>query len=98
MSASRRALIVLALCFAGFTVHSGGFAAHGQNGFMVFWKTLWPEAERRGITRASFEAAFTGLTPDPNVLAAMRREPEYGKPMGAYLAGLVSPARISMGQ
>jgi peptidoglycan lytic transglycosylase B len=98
MSASRRALIVLALCFAGFTVHSGGFAAHGQNGFMAFLETLWPEAERRGITRASFEAAFTGLTPDPNVLAAMRREPEYGKPMGAYLAGLVSPARISMGQ
>jgi membrane-bound lytic murein transglycosylase B len=101
MRASGRALIVLALCFMGSAALGfGGVAAFGQSGgaFAAFLDALWPDAEHRGVTRATFDAAFTGLTPDPNVLAAMRREPEYGKPMSAYLAGLVSPARIGMGR
>ena len=101
MSASRRALILVVPCLIGSAaLFFDGSAAHGQNeaSFAVFLEALWPEAARKGITEATFDAAFGGLTPDPNVLAAMRREPEYGKPMGAYLAGLVSPARIGMGQ
>ena len=101
MRASRLALTILALCFIGFVaLFSGGFAALGQTAasFAAFLDALWPEAAHEGITRPTFDVAFAGLTPDPNVLAAMRREPEYGKPMGAYLAGLVSPARIGMGQ
>jgi membrane-bound lytic murein transglycosylase B len=101
MSASRRALIVLVPCLIGLAaLFSGGFTAHGQNdiSFAAFLEALRHEAAHKGITRATFDAAFAGLTPDPNVLAAMRREPEYGKPMGAYLAGLVSSARIGIGQ
>src|SRR6516225_7184866 len=101
MRASRRALTALALgCIGSATLDFGGFTAFGQSGesFAAFLEALWPEAAHKGITRATFDAAFAGLTPDPNVLAAMRREPEYGKPMGAYLGGLVSPARIGMGQ
>ena len=101
MRASRRARIVLALCFTGFAAFCvSGFAALGQTAapFAPFLEALWPQAAHKGITRATFDAAFAGLTPDPNVLTAMRREPEYGKPIGAYLAGLVSPARIGMGQ
>ena len=101
MRASRLALIAVAVCLTGFAaLHVNGFAALGQNAasFSAFLDALWPEAAHKGITRATFDVAFAGLTPDPNVLAAMRREPEYGKPMGAYLGGLVSPARIGMGQ
>jgi membrane-bound lytic murein transglycosylase B len=101
MSASRRALIVLAPCLIGSAgLFLGGSAALGQNdaSFDAFLQALWLEAAHKGITRATFDTAFAGLTPDPNVLAAMRREPEYGKPMGAYLAGLVSPSRIGIGQ
>jgi membrane-bound lytic murein transglycosylase B len=101
MRASRRVLMALALGFTGFAAFQvSGSAALGQTAasFSAFLDALWPEAAHRGITRATFDTAFAGLTPDPNVLAAMRREPEYGKPMGAYLAGLVSPARIGMGQ
>src|SRR6478672_10263588 len=89
MRASRLALTILALCFIGFVaLFSGGFAALGQTAasFAAFWDALWPEAAHECITRPTFDVAFAGLTPDPNVLAAMRREPEYGKPMGAYLA------------
>jgi membrane-bound lytic murein transglycosylase B len=73
--------------------------ARGQaNGsFRTFVAQLWLQAEARGVTRATFDAAFANVAPDPRVLAATRRQPEYGKPFGAYLAGFVSPARITAG-
>jgi peptidoglycan lytic transglycosylase B len=92
MSAWRAALAVLVLSFGCSAVRGESAAS-----FEAFLQALWPEAAHRGITRATFDTAFAGLTPDPNVLAAMRHEPEYGKPMGAYIAGLVSPGRVGMG-
>jgi peptidoglycan lytic transglycosylase B len=92
MAIVRRVLLALTLVFAS-------AAAHCQTGnsFAVFLAALWPDAAKMGITRTTFDAAFAGIMPDPAVLAAMRREPEYGKPFGAYLAGLVSPSRIAAG-
>ena len=69
-----------------------------SSSFAAFLETLWAEAAARGITRATFDTAFAGLTPDPGVLGAVRRQPEYGKPYAAYLSGLVSPSRIAAGQ
>jgi membrane-bound lytic murein transglycosylase B len=73
--------------------------AHGESGtsLATFLAGLWPDAARNGVTRATFDSAFVGVTPDPAVLAAMRREPEYGKALADYLASLVSPARIATG-
>ncbi len=67
------------------------------DGFVTFLGALWPEAAAQGISRATFDAAFAGLTPDPRVLAAMQRAPEYGKPFGAYVESIVSPSRIGVG-
>ena len=88
----RRALL-------GFVLLLASAAANGETGnaFAAFLAALWPDAATKGITRATFDAAFAGLTPDPAVLAAMRREPEYGKPFGAYVASLASPSRIAHG-
>ncbi len=66
--------------------------------FTAFLAALWPDASARGITRTTFDAALAGMRPDPKVLAAMRREPEYGKPLAPYLAALVSPARLAKGR
>jgi membrane-bound lytic murein transglycosylase B len=66
--------------------------------FDHFLIRLRADAAARGVMAATFAAALGGVTPDPAVLAAMRREPEYGKPMPAYLASLVSPTRIAAGQ
>jgi len=76
-----------------------GTCAHGESGpsFATFLAGLWPDAARDGITRQTFDTAFAGVTPDPAVLAAMRREPEYGKAFADYLASLVSPSRINVG-
>jgi membrane-bound lytic murein transglycosylase B len=78
---------------------TAGAAAHGETdaSLTAFLEALWPDAAREGIARATFETAFAGMTADPGVLAAMRREPEYGKPFGAYVASLASPQRIATG-
>jgi membrane-bound lytic murein transglycosylase B len=65
--------------------------------FGAFLGTLWQEAAAQGISRATFDAAFAGVTPDPRVLAAMQRAPEYGKPFGAYVESIVSQSRIGTG-
>jgi membrane-bound lytic murein transglycosylase B len=88
----RRALLVLALLFA-----SPSAECEPDNSFNAFLTTLWPDAEKAGITRATFDLALSGLTPDAGVIAARRRQPEYGKPFGAYLASLVSPSRVATG-
>jgi lytic murein transglycosylase len=36
----------------------------GADGFRGFVEALWPEAEAMGIQRATFDAAFKGVTPD----------------------------------
>jgi membrane-bound lytic murein transglycosylase B len=88
-----RVLPVLAFLLAG-----GPALSASTESFATFLSALRADAGTRGISSATFDAAFAGVTPDPAVIAAMRAEPEYGKPMGAYLASLVSPARIATGQ
>jgi membrane-bound lytic murein transglycosylase B len=66
--------------------------------FDAFLAALNSDAAARGVTRATFDAGMTGVTPDPAVLASMRHEPEYGKPLATYLAGLVSSGRTLAGQ
>jgi lytic murein transglycosylase len=83
----------------GFVLLLASAAANGETGnaFAAFLAALWPDAATKGITRTTFDAAFAGMAADPAVLAAMHREPEYGKPFGAYVASLASPSRIAMG-
>jgi lytic murein transglycosylase len=76
-------------------VHS---AALAQDTFDAFVKQAWPDAQAQGITRATFDTAMRGVTPDQRVVAATQRQPEYGKPVGDYVNGIVSPGRIGRGQ
>jgi len=90
---SRRELPVLA-ALIGYALPGAALAEN----FDAFLAALRADASRQGITAPTFDAAFAGVTPDPRVIGAMRGEPEYGKPMGAYLASLVSPDRVTIGQ
>lgn len=65
--------------------------------FAAFVKELWPDAQAKGISRATFDSAMAGLTPDPRVIAATKRQPEYGKPVGDYINALTSQRRIATG-
>lgn len=89
----------LVLVQGSFTLPGGAQEAPPADppGFDAFLRDLWPDAEARGITRATFDAAFAGATPDPRVMALTRKQPEYGKPVGSYIDALVSKARIEAG-
>lgn len=73
-------------------------AARAQDTFDTLQRELWPLAREKGVTRATFDLAFRGLTPDSRVIAVTKREPEYGKPVGDYVEGMASKTRIENGQ
>ena len=56
------------------------------------------EALNAGIQAAVFDAAFTGVSPDPAVIKADRSQPEFSRPVWEYLDGAVSAIRVRRGQ
>lgn len=66
--------------------------------FAQFVAGLRSEAEARGVSRATFDAAFAGVKPDPAILARTKRQGEFGRPVWDYLVGAVSPGRVARGQ
>lgn len=73
-------------------------APSGAGDFRAFVEELWPAAQARKVSRATFDAAFRGVTPDPAVLARLRRQGEFGRAVWEYLTGAVSPGRIARGR
>jgi membrane-bound lytic murein transglycosylase B len=59
---------------------------------------LWPQAERRGVTRANFEHYTAGLTPDLSIMDLLDSQPEFNKSTWDYLDLLVSDDRIARGR
>jgi lytic murein transglycosylase len=59
---------------------------------------LWPDAARRGITRANFERFTAGLTPDLSIMDKLDAQPEFTKAPWDYLDLLVSDDRIAQGR
>ncbi|AWN54796.1 lytic murein transglycosylase [Methylobacterium sp. 17Sr1-1] len=70
----------------------------GAGDFRAFVEELWPAAQSRNVSRATFDAAFRGVAPDPAVLARLRRQGEFGRPVWEYLTGAVSAGRIARGR
>ncbi len=59
---------------------------------------LWPDAARRGITRANFERFTAGLTPDLSIMDKLDAQPEFAKAPWDYLDLLVNDDRIARGR
>ena len=59
---------------------------------------LWPQAERRGVSRANFERYTSGLTPDLSIMDLLDAQPEFNKSTWDYLDLLVSDDRIARGR
>ncbi|MFN3659089.1 MAG: lytic murein transglycosylase [Pseudolabrys sp.] len=95
MIACRLLMSLLALVCLGAEALAQG---KPNESFVTFINRLWPEAQAKGITRANFDLAMRGLTPDQRVIAATQRQPEYGKPVGDYVNGIVTKSRIARGQ
>src|SRR6185437_8455642 len=83
-------LVALLLC---------GQAAFAQDAaFAAFVAELRPDAQAKGVSQATFDLALKGVTPDQRVIAATKRQPEYGKPFGDYVNAIVSTRRIADAQ
>jgi membrane-bound lytic murein transglycosylase B len=59
---------------------------------------LWPEAARRGVTRATFDTYTRGLSPDLRIMDLMDTQPEFSKAFWDYLDLLVNENRIKRGR
>ena len=73
-------------------------AASPQVAFRGFIETLWPLAEARGVSRATFDSAFAGVTFDPKVAASAESQPEFVRPIWDYVTSAVSPDRVERGR
>ncbi len=58
----------------------------------------WPEAARRGISRASFDKFTAGLEPDIKIMDFVDAQPEFTKAFWDYVDLLVTDERISKGR
>ena len=85
------------LLTASFIAPASAQPANEPRDFRAYLESLWPQAKERGIERATFERALRGIPFDNEVATLSRRQPEYGRAVGDYLAGMVSAARIAGG-
>ncbi|MCH9765120.1 MAG: lytic murein transglycosylase, partial [Alphaproteobacteria bacterium] len=88
-SVSRHALMFVAICLM-----VAPPAQAKRPTFQAWQQALWPEAQALGVTRATFDAAFKGLTPDyklPDLKRPGQKVPsskgqaEFTRPPSAYI-------------
>lgn len=73
--------------------------AFADAGFQKWIRAFYPEAVKAGITRQTFEAAFSGITePDQDVLQKAQFQPEFTTAIWDYLDTRVNPFTVRNGQ
>lgn len=94
---SRRLVLASACCFASGPVRAA--TSLDTDAFRGFVEALRPDAAARGISAATFEAAFHGVTaPDAAIVARTRSQREFVRPVWDYLVGAASAGRIARGR
>src|SRR4051794_32136231 len=66
--------------------------------FGVCLERLWPQAAKRGISRATYETYALTLTPDVKIMEFLDSQPEFTRALWDYLDFLVTDARIARGR
>jgi len=66
--------------------------------FDAFLQRLWPQAQARGISRATFDLAFRDVTPDASIIALTKKQSEFTAPIWGYLNSAVGGTRIPRGR
>jgi membrane-bound lytic murein transglycosylase B len=66
-------------------------------GLEAFVASLWPLARAKGVSRATFDAAFSSMTLDEGILKLTRQQAEFSRPIWDYVETGVSPARVETG-
>jgi membrane-bound lytic murein transglycosylase B len=73
-------------------------AAPARPNFVAWREAFKPEALAAGVSAATFDRAFEGILPNLDILAKDEEQPEYTRPIWAYLDTAVSPERIAAGR
>jgi peptidoglycan lytic transglycosylase B len=87
--------VLLSFALAGAALVSTGRA---DAGFDRWVQSFWPTAKAAGISRAVYDAAFRGVTPDPEVLDKANYQPEFNTPIWQYVVTRVSEKRVTAGR
>ena len=66
--------------------------------FVAWREAFKTEALAAGVSAATFDRAFTAVLPDPDILAKDDVQPEYTKPIWAYLDSAASPEHVATGR
>ncbi len=81
---------------------TGSQSAHAATAsdkrFRQWVERLWPRARRKGVSRRTFNAAFRGVRPDPEVIRSAHYQPEFVRPIWDYMASATSDKRIETGR
>ena len=85
--------LLLGAILAGLTLAGPALANSAS-----FVRNLWPEAERAGVSRQVFEAAFAGYSPIPQVIELTRKQPEFTQTVQQYVEKRVTAAQAAKGQ
>ena len=66
--------------------------------FRQFLESIWPNAEKAGVSRATFDDAISGLTPDEAILTRPSTQAEFTITIAQYLAQSVTAKRAEQGR
>ncbi|HMB48794.1 MAG TPA: lytic murein transglycosylase, partial [Afifellaceae bacterium] len=79
------------------TILTPGLAA-ADAAFDRWVQEFWRTARAAGISADTYNRAFSGVTPDPEVMEKARFQPEFVKPMAQYVFQAVSDKRLNDGR
>jgi lytic murein transglycosylase len=66
--------------------------------FQTFLQSIWPVAEKAGVSRVTFDAAISGLAPDQAILTRTTRQAEFTITVAQYVAQSATPKRAAQGR
>ena len=72
--------------------------ASGDPEFDRWASDFYVRAIKAGLPASLLDHELAGLTPDPRVIGLDSKQPEFAKPFGDYIKGVVNEGRISLGQ
>ena len=71
----------------------------GGDAYFTDWLDgFYARAVAAGVPRPVVDRELSGLVPDPRVIAADGRQPEFAKPVSDYVKGAVTEGRVSLGR
>lgn len=73
-------------------------APSGSPAFDTWLRDYYGRALAAGLPAGLLDRELAGLTPDDRVSALDSRQPEFSKPVGDYIKGVVTDGRIAMGR